>query len=98
MNTPESEDRADMYRPNIMWTKVSDRLPACDTPILGVVNGYIGVYERFDTGDGWLWAVQTCPWDFFGNQFEADEDYEVTHWRYLEKFDREAWQAEGKTG
>lgn len=79
------------------WISVKKRLPALDRVVMVCYRcGYDGspVYAwgaRLDEGEGWLWGIQSCGYsggirlgkDAGWNSVEADEDYQVTHWRTL---------------
>jgi len=76
------------------WISVKKKLPPLDRTVMVCLrSGYDGspVYRwgaRVDDYDGWLWGCGgqfgvTPGDDPCQNNIEADDDYQVTHWRSL---------------
>lgn len=66
------------------WISVDERLPDLGTLVLGW-DGALGVFSRdYVPGEGWLWARQSYAWNLTDpSGIEADDDYQVTHWKPL---------------
>jgi hypothetical protein len=65
------------------WISVEDRLPDMETPVLGVLDGWVCAAMRTDDGDSWYWALHHMgPIDEPGS-YEDIDDYNITHWMPL---------------
>ena len=77
------------------WISVKDRLPEFDTPVMIILGGSfhsknIWLMLRDNDYDGWLWSehISGCIND--KDNYEASDDYAVTHWMPLPEPPKEA--------
>ena len=64
------------------WISVEEKLPEIDTPILAAVGKNIYALARVEYDEGWLWGIG-CNDLSDARNYEADDDYQPTHWMPL---------------
>ena len=84
---PEQDRKQLEDRLMFAWIPTDERLPDYDVPVLVVSKIWpdqITSAMRIDEGDGWLWAQVTWHGALSDvNSYEADDDYQYSHWMPL---------------